>query len=69
MSPKRLSRVIQQLREQHEPKMTQRDLAKAAKVTRGYIAQLEMGLKKNPSLDVLQRIAKALGVPVTELLE
>jgi transcriptional regulator with XRE-family HTH domain len=49
--------------------MTQRDLARKAKVTPGYVAQLEMGLKKNPSLAVLQRLAKALGVPVTELLK
>jgi transcriptional regulator with XRE-family HTH domain len=48
--------------------MTQRELAGKAKITPGYIAQLEMGQKKNPSLVVLQRIAKALGVPVTELL-
>jgi transcriptional regulator with XRE-family HTH domain len=66
MSPKRLSKVIQKLRE--EQGMTQRDLAAKAKVTQGYVAQLEMGMKKNPSLDVLQRLAKALGVPVTELL-
>lgn len=63
MSPKRLSRVIQRQREAKG--MTQRDLAGRA----GYIAQLEMGQKKNPSLAVLQRLAKALGVPVTELLE
>jgi transcriptional regulator with XRE-family HTH domain len=30
---------------------------------------LESGARKNPSLDVLKRIADALGVPVTELLE
>jgi len=67
MSPKRLSRVIQQLRESKG--MSQRALAAKAKVTQGYIAQLEAGGKKNPSLAVLARIAKALGVPVTELLE
>lgn len=67
MSPKRLSRVIQTRRE--AAGMTQRDLAAKAKVTAGYIAQIEMGTKKNPSLDVLKRLAKALGVPVTELLE
>ncbi len=67
MSPKRLSRVIQKLRESKG--MTQRDLAEKAEVTAGYIAQLEGGTKKNPSLAVLQRLAKALGVPVTELLE
>jgi transcriptional regulator with XRE-family HTH domain len=67
MSPKRLSRVLQTLRE--TAGMTQRDLAAKAKVTAGYIAQIEMGTKKNPSLDVLKRLARALGVPVTELLE
>lgn len=44
MSPKRLSRVIQQKRESKG--MTQRDLAAKAKVTQGYVAQLEMGLKR-----------------------
>jgi transcriptional regulator with XRE-family HTH domain len=67
MAPKRLGKVIQRLRDNKN--MTQRDLAAKAKVTPGYIAQLEMGMRKNPSLDVLKRIAKALGVPVTELLE
>jgi len=38
-------------------------------VTRFYVSQLESGLRKNPSLPVLKRIAKALGVTVTELLE
>ena len=46
MSPKRLSRVIENLRTSRG--MTQRDLAAKAKVTPGYIAQLEMGLRKNP---------------------
>jgi transcriptional regulator with XRE-family HTH domain len=66
MSPKRLSRVIQKLRESKD--MTQRDLAREAHVTPGYIAQLEMGIRENPSLKVLKKLAKALGVPVTELL-
>lgn len=66
MSPKRLSAVIRRLRETRG--LTQRDLAAKAKVTGAYVAQLETGAKENPSLDVLKRIAKALGVPVTELL-
>lgn len=45
-----------------------RELAKKAKVPPGYLAELEAGKKKNPSLAVLQRLAKALGVPVAELL-
>jgi len=62
-----LGKVIQTLRE--EQLLTQTTLAKKAKVTQGYIAQLERGMRKSPSLRVLQRLAKALGVPVTALLE
>ena len=46
-----------------------RELARKAKVPPGYLAELEAGKKKNPSLDVLKRLARALGVTVTELLE
>ena len=49
--------------------MTQEELAKGAKVARSYIALIETGRKKNPSLDILKRLARALSVPVTELLE
>jgi transcriptional regulator with XRE-family HTH domain len=67
MSPRRLGRV---LREQREAKgMSQVKLAKAARVGRTYIVKLESREKKNPSLDVLRRLARALGVPVGELLE
>jgi transcriptional regulator with XRE-family HTH domain len=38
-------------------------------VSQAYLAELERGTKKNPSLPVLRRLAKALGVPVTALLE
>jgi transcriptional regulator with XRE-family HTH domain len=47
---------------------TQEALAKRAKVSRSYLAAIEAGHKTNPSLVVLQKLAKALGVPVTELL-
>jgi len=47
---------------------TQDELARKAKLTKPYISQLENGVRKNPSLPALQRLAKALGVPVTELL-
>jgi transcriptional regulator with XRE-family HTH domain len=48
--------------------LTMAELAKKARVTDAYIAQLETGKKTNPSLDVLKRLARALGVPVGELL-
>jgi XRE family transcriptional regulator, master regulator for biofilm formation len=59
--------MLKTLRE--EKGLSQRDLADKAKVTGAYVAMLETGKKKNPSIAVLQRLAKALGVPVTELLE
>ncbi len=49
--------------------LTQEELAKKAKVTKFYVSQLETGLRGNPSLPVLQRLAKALGVSMGELLE
>lgn len=49
--------------------MSQRDLANLAGITNPYITLLETGQRKNPSLAVLKRLAKALGVPVTTLLE
>jgi len=49
--------------------MTQAQLAKKAKLTEAYVSQLLKGKRKNPSIAVLKRIADALGVPVTELLE
>jgi transcriptional regulator with XRE-family HTH domain len=67
--------VIKELREKRG--MTQAELAKKAKVSQGYIAKLEPSARpgqtkavrqSNPSVAVLQRLAKALGVPVTELL-
>jgi transcriptional regulator with XRE-family HTH domain len=58
--------VLKTLRE--EKGLTQVDLANKAKVERTYIVKLESGDKKNPSLDILKKLAKAFGVPVTELL-
>jgi XRE family transcriptional regulator of biofilm formation len=48
--------------------LTQVDLAKRAKVTQGYIAQLESGLQQDPSLAVVRRLAKALKVMVGALV-
>jgi transcriptional regulator with XRE-family HTH domain len=67
MTPRRLSTVLRTLREQKG--LTQEHVAKRAGVTKPYLSQLESGKRKNPSLPVLKRLAKALGVPVTALLE
>ncbi len=67
MTPRRLFTVLRELREKAD--MTQEQLATKAKVARGYVAKLEAGHAKNPSIDILKKLARALGVPVTELLE
>ena len=48
--------------------LAREQLARKAKVTRAYVSMMEAGKRKNPSLAVLQRLAKALGVSLTELL-
>jgi len=65
--PSKVKRKIKRLRE--ERKMSQLELAKTSGVAQGYISALEAGTKVNPGLDVLSKLAKALGVPVTELLK
>lgn len=42
--------------------LTQVTLAKRARVTQGYIAQLESGIQKDPSLATVRRLARALKV-------
>ncbi len=67
MTPRRLGTVVRRLREGRQ--LTQVALAQQAHVSQGYLAALEVGLKTNPSLATLKKLAKALRVPVTELLE
>jgi len=62
-----LSQVLRALREKKG--LTQDQLAKRAEVTQAYLAMLETGVKKNPSLEVLKRLAKVLRVSVDDLLE
>ena len=59
--------MIKALRQQRG--WTQRELARRVHVTDEYVGMLETGKRKNPSLALLKRLAKALGVPVAELLE
>jgi transcriptional regulator with XRE-family HTH domain len=57
------------IRKHREAKgMTQEQVAQKAGVTKQYITMLEAGKRESPSLPVLRRLAKALGVPVRELL-
>jgi len=67
LSPRRLRQVLRTLRARRG--LTQVELATKAQVTQAYVAKLESGAKTNPSLAILMRLAKALRVPVTKLLE
>ena len=66
MPSRKLAKVLRQLRD--DANMTQEELAKKAKVARSYVALIEAGHKKNPSLESLRRLAKALEVSVDDLM-
>ncbi|AMA73299.1 helix-turn-helix transcriptional regulator [Aneurinibacillus thermoaerophilus] len=48
--------------------MTQNELADKAGIAQAYLSEIETG-KTIPSIPVLRRIAKALGIMVAELLD
>ena len=49
-------------------KLSQRALAKRAKMSQTYLCNVETG-KADPSLSTLKRLAQALGVTVSELVK
>jgi transcriptional regulator with XRE-family HTH domain len=67
MPPRDLGKRIRHARERRN--FTQDGLAEKAGLSRIYIAKLEGGDRKAPSLDALERIAKALGVKLVDLLK
>jgi transcriptional regulator with XRE-family HTH domain len=60
-----VSKTLKRLRT--ERNLSQRVLATKAKISRGYLVRLEAA-EQHPTLGVLEALAKAFGVPVTELL-
>jgi transcriptional regulator with XRE-family HTH domain len=66
MTPKQMGRRLQQLREARD--LSRQQLAERAKISRQYVRQLEAG-RQDPTVGTLQRLAKALRVKVTRLLE
>ncbi|MEW6325830.1 MAG: helix-turn-helix transcriptional regulator [Nitrospirota bacterium] len=59
--------TIKRLR--HERGWTQRDLGKRAKLAEVSIARLECGMRTNPPLTTLKKLAKALKVPLADLVK
>jgi XRE family aerobic/anaerobic benzoate catabolism transcriptional regulator len=62
---RRLGERVRTLR--HQRGMSRKALARQAKVSERYIAQMEAGLG-NCSIVLLRRIARAIGLPVTQLV-
>ncbi|RJP17963.1 MAG: helix-turn-helix domain-containing protein [Candidatus Abyssobacteria bacterium SURF_5] len=63
----RIGEKIRFLRKSRVPKMTSSELAQKAGISQSYVIEIESG-KKNPSLEVLERIAKALNVSLSEII-
>lgn len=64
-TPKEMGHEIKARREKKG--LSRQELAKAAGVSREYVRKLEAGLY-DPTVGTLEKLAKALGVPVTKLL-
>ncbi len=67
MPQKKLGEVVRELREARG--LTQAQLAERAQVALSYVTVIEAGHEANPSRQILQRMARALGVPAKRLLE
>ena len=66
MTPAKVAMRLRQFRRQRG--LTQQALAEKARLSLGYVARLEIG-RHDPKLSTLAKIAKALGMTVSELLQ
>jgi transcriptional regulator with XRE-family HTH domain len=67
MSVQKLGEIVRELRESRG--FTQAQLAERAQIALSYITVIESGQGGSPPRQILQRIARALGVPAKRLLE
>jgi transcriptional regulator with XRE-family HTH domain len=63
----RLGAIVRRLRRERD--WTQEQLGRRAGLQQAYISQVESGVRVNPSARIVMKLARALGVPVTKLLE
>jgi len=61
---KRFGKIVRTRRRAMD--MSQEELGEKSDLNRGYISDIERGIR-NPSLEVIERIAKALGMNLEEL--
>lgn len=62
-----LSKNIKSIRKKKA--MSQDRLCKLADVTHTTLAKIESGVNENPTIKTLQKVAKALGVKIDDLLK
>lgn len=62
-----LPKIIRKLKE--ETGLSQEKLARLADVSNNTIVNIEAGKQKNPTIETIRKIAKALGVSLEELLK
>ena len=67
MPARRLGEVLRELREARG--LTEAQLAERAQIALSFITLIEANQETKPSPQILQRIARALGVPAKRLLE
>jgi transcriptional regulator with XRE-family HTH domain len=65
-TPKQMGRRLQKLRKERD--MSRAELAELAGISREYVRKLEAGMQ-DPTVGILQKLAKALGVRLIDLLE
>jgi len=69
MNSKAVKKFAENMKKIREAKkMSQGDIFRATKIDRAYICNLEKG-KQNPTLETIEKIAKALNVKVSELTQ
>ncbi len=65
-----MSNISKNLREARKKKeLSQERLARLADVANNTIIKIEAGKNQNPTLDTLQKVSKALGMSVDDLIK
>lgn len=67
MAKNKIAMKIKKLREKR--KWTQQQLANESGLSLVTIGRIEAGMRKNPDLDTRKKLAKALNIELTELLD
>ena len=63
---KKLGKNLKRIRTQKG--ISQGDIVRALKIDRAFVSNIENG-KTNPTLETIAKIAKAIGVPIEELMK